>query len=300
MAFDAADIRLLKIFTSIVEAGGLAPAQDELNISLSTISGHLTALEARLRLTLAQRGRAGFRLTPEGQSVYEEARRLFGAIDSFDVRMHALKQKMTGTLHLGITDNTISDPLCPLEKVLAKFADQAPEVTLEVVTRPPSELLRAILVGQIQIAIASFPRTALGLEYIPLYDEVQSFYCGVDHPLFSTSDEEIDVGIVREHKLVSRTYWGQRDLKIFESVEPRARVSDMEAEARLILSGRFLGYLPDHYAKQFVAQGRIRQIRPDLFRYKAVFQAACEPTERKRGLVSFFIKLLKSELNLKA
>ncbi|RUW22501.1 LysR family transcriptional regulator, partial [Mesorhizobium sp. M1A.F.Ca.IN.020.06.1.1] len=88
MAFDAADIRLLKIFTSIVEAGGLAPAQDELNISLSTISGHLTALEARLRLTLAQRGRAGFRLTPKGQSVYEEARRLFGAIDSFDVRMH--------------------------------------------------------------------------------------------------------------------------------------------------------------------------------------------------------------------
>ena len=49
-------------------------------------------------------------------------------------------------------------------------------------------------------------------------------------------------------------------------------VSDMEAAARLILSGRFLGYLSEHYADRFVAQGTLKAIRPDLFGCEAPFQ----------------------------
>lgn len=293
MGFDASDLRLLKIYIAIVEAGGFAAAQSELNLALSTISSHMASLEARLNLTLCQRGRGGFELTPEGQAVYDEAKRLFGSVDGFDTRMRALREKMTGTLSIGITDNTISDPQFPLERVLAEFSDAAPEVALAIVTRPPHELLRDTISGQIQIAIASFPRVALGLDYIDLYSENQSFYCAREHPLFDKPDGEIEIGEVRTHKLVGRSYWGQRDLKIFATTTPRAMVSDMEAEARLILSGRFLGYLPDHFARQFVEAGRIRAIRSDLFGYKAHFQVACDPLQHKRGIVSFFIKVLR-------
>lgn len=44
MAIDAYDIKLLRLFATIVEAGGFAAAQSELNLSLSTISGHVSAL----------------------------------------------------------------------------------------------------------------------------------------------------------------------------------------------------------------------------------------------------------------
>ncbi len=296
MAFDASDIRLLRIFVSVVEAGGFAAAQSELNIALSTISTHMAALEARLKLTLCQRGRSGFHLTPEGQSVYEEAKRLFGSMEGFDGRMRALREKMTGTLSIGITDNTISDPNCRLDRVLGQFADAAPEVVLSIVTRPPNELLRDIVAGEIQVAISSFPRLAMGLDYIDLYSETQSFYCAREHPLFHRPDEAIDLAEVQEHKLVARSYWGQRDLKIFASAAPKTTVSDMEAEARLILSGRFLGYLPDHYARPYVEAGQMRAIRPDIFRYRAAFQAACDPVQAKRGLVALFLRLLKAEL----
>ena len=86
MALDSLDVRLLRIYVTIVEAGGFAAAQGELNLSLSTISNHISALEGRLGLTLCQRGRSGFRLTEEGRAVYEEAKRLFGSIDQFDIR----------------------------------------------------------------------------------------------------------------------------------------------------------------------------------------------------------------------
>ncbi|MGQ3028986.1 MAG: LysR family transcriptional regulator, partial [Ferrovibrionaceae bacterium] len=72
MALDTADIRLLRLFMTIVEAGGFAAAQGELNLSLSTISTHVSTLETRLGVVLCKRGRSGFEVTPEGQAVYDE------------------------------------------------------------------------------------------------------------------------------------------------------------------------------------------------------------------------------------
>ena len=46
---------------------------------------------------------------------------------------------------------------------------------------------------------------------------------------------------------------------------------DQEAIAHLILSGRFLGFLPDHYAAGFVAQGLMRAINPEVLHYTCGF-----------------------------
>jgi DNA-binding transcriptional LysR family regulator len=295
MGLDTLDLRLLRIFVTIVEAGGFAAAQGELNLALSTISSHVAALETRLGVTLCRRGRSGFRLTSEGRAVYDEARRLFGTIDQFDGRMRGLRERLTGTLSIGLTDNTVSDPASRIEAVLARITDEAPEVSLSIVTRPPHELLKDLISGQVNVAIASFPRAPLGLEYVDLYSETQRFYCGAGHPLFDRDDSEIDIGEVSKHNLIGRSYWGARDLKIFAVVGPRATVSDMEAEARLILSGHYLGYLPEHYASRFVDAGRMRSVRPDLFSYPAHFQLAYDALQTKSSsLLAIFVQLTVS------
>ena len=48
---------------------------------------------------------------------------------------------------------------------------------------------------------------------------------------------------------------------------------DQESIATLILSGQFLGFLPDHYAQSFVRAGQMRAIQPALFRYDCRFFA---------------------------
>jgi DNA-binding transcriptional LysR family regulator len=65
------DIRLLRVFRSVVEAGGVSAAELELNIGRSAISRHLKDLETRLNVVLCRRGRGGFALTDEGRHVYE-------------------------------------------------------------------------------------------------------------------------------------------------------------------------------------------------------------------------------------
>ena len=67
------DIRLLKVFAKVVEAGGFSAAQIDLNISQSTISTHMTSLEQRLGVRLCERGRSGFHLTERGKLIYQEA-----------------------------------------------------------------------------------------------------------------------------------------------------------------------------------------------------------------------------------
>ncbi|HUG62256.1 MAG TPA: LysR family transcriptional regulator, partial [Methylomirabilota bacterium] len=91
MSLDVADFRLLRLFMSIVEAGGFAAAQGELNLSLSTISAHVSKLEARLGVRLCRRGRSGFALTDEGRVIYDEARRLIGQVEHFEGRVRGLR-----------------------------------------------------------------------------------------------------------------------------------------------------------------------------------------------------------------
>lgn len=60
------DLRLLRVFKSVVDCGGMAAAELELNIGTSTVSRHIKDLETRLSLVLCRRGRAGFRSRPKG------------------------------------------------------------------------------------------------------------------------------------------------------------------------------------------------------------------------------------------
>ena len=64
------DLKLLRIFETIVRCGGFAAAQPILNIGASSISEYMSQLETRLGLRLCERGRAGFRLTEEGAELH--------------------------------------------------------------------------------------------------------------------------------------------------------------------------------------------------------------------------------------
>ncbi len=59
--------------------------------------------------------------------------------------------------------------------------------------------------------------------------------------------------------------------------EPPARSAraaiafDQESIATRVLSGRYLGFLPDHYAEAFERTGRLQAVRPEAFFYQCQF-----------------------------
>ncbi|MEM7227127.1 MAG: LysR family transcriptional regulator, partial [Pseudomonadota bacterium] len=56
------ELRLLRVFDSVVRNGGFAAAERELGVSRPAISRHMAELEARLGFRLCERGRGGFSL----------------------------------------------------------------------------------------------------------------------------------------------------------------------------------------------------------------------------------------------
>ena len=104
------DLRQLRVFVAVTEHGGYSAAQSELNIGLSTISSHMSALEERLGARLCERGRGGFRLTDRGAAAYEETKRLLAAVGEFDSAMSSLQGRVTGVLNIGMVDHVLGDP----------------------------------------------------------------------------------------------------------------------------------------------------------------------------------------------
>ena len=268
------DIRLLRVFKSVVECGGMAAAELDLNIGTSTVSRHIKDLETRLGLTLCRRGRAGFALTPEGEQIYLETLRLLSGVDAFRSRVDEIHQRMGGALHIAVFDKTASNPSAQIGKAIALFAAQAPDVSLHLHVAPLNAIERGVLDGQFQVGIIPGHRTSTTLTYDELFDETMYLYCGQAHPLFAASAAQppLDWQALSAFAFAGLGYHSP-NMELTQQVQlVRAATGyDQESIATLILSGCFLGFLPDHYAESFVRQGRMRAVQPGVFSYRCSF-----------------------------
>lgn len=260
------DLRLLRIFTTIVESGGLAGAQVTLNLSQSTVSTQLAELEKRLGFRLCRRGRAGFALTAAGQKLYDASGDLFAAVDRFQTVTANVSGEMKGVLRIGTVDAMLSNPDFDLPAILGAFTDRAPSVVLELSTDSPDAMERGIAEGSRDIAIGPFfkrgSNTPPGIAYLPLFRERQAMFCGASHPLFGRRKVSLDE--IRRAPFVARRYLHRFDLEIVGHLEAGAIVEQMEAQAALILSGRFIGFLPIHYAAQLGGERRLQQLSTEI------------------------------------
>jgi DNA-binding transcriptional LysR family regulator len=287
---DTVDLRLLRVFATVVETRGFTAAQTVLNVSASTISNQIAALETRLGVKLCQRGRAGFKLTEDGATIFSEAQKLFSAIDSFDLHASSLRARLRGSLIIGLVDNTISDPHARMAELFRQFSSSMRDVQLVVEIKSPNELLRDLLEGRIHVAIGSFPKILLGPTYEKLYEEPHFFYCGASNPLFALKPAQVTQDLISQQRIISRGYWGARDTKQFRSDRGSATVNNMEAGAQLILSGEYVGYLPAHYARQWVAKGEMKALLPDELTYAAPFDLAYGQAAEKLQPARLFIE----------
>ncbi len=287
MQVASTDLRSLAVFRAVVEHRGFLGAQVALGLSQSAVSFHIKALEERLGLALCRRGRGGFELTDRGAIVYEQSNLLFLALDTFESRVGGLKRRITGTLRLGLVDNTITDPDLPIHRLIAVFGRKAPDAVLTLAIDAPEALLAALGNGGIDIAILPETQNYRGLKFSPLRDERHSLYCAASHPLYHRPEATTED--IEKHAFVVRPYANSRELHHFPNAVAGIKVSNMEAQALFIMSGRYIGYLPDHYAKLWVGRGEMRPIMADTASIASPFFIAARAADRPTALRDLFM-----------
>lgn len=153
MQLAQSDLRSLAVFRAVVEHKSFLGAQITLGLSQSAVSFHIKALEDRLGFKLCRRGRSGFELTDRGALVHERSKVLFLALNAFESDIGTLKNRITGTLRLGLVDNTITDHDLPIHRIIARISEKAPEARIELVIDTPDALLSEIANGGLDIAL---------------------------------------------------------------------------------------------------------------------------------------------------
>ena len=287
------DLRLLRVFMKVVECGGFSAAQTELGVSQSTISNQMSSLELRLGCTLCQRGRIGFSLTDNGMQVYESSRRLFKALEDFKAETSLVHGQLSGTLHFGITDNTVTDSNAPLHNAIRGFNTRTNQAHIHLQIDAVPELQRQVLDGRMHAALASPLKKLPALNYSPMYSEDFHLYCGQDHPLFAVPDEKITLREVRNSRLISRQHAIERDQKALGVDESAATVNQLEAQLILTRSGGYVGFLPHHYALPWIERGELRLLLKTRLHYTLHYKLITRRGATSTLLLSTFIAELE-------
>ena len=291
------DLRHLKVFAAIVECEGLSAAETRLNIGRSAISTHLADLEIRLGVTLCTRGRKGFKLTEQGKVVYQATRSLFQQCEVFVSTIADSKSKLTGSITISMIDMTINDERCCISQAISKLKSRGGHVHIEVKISAPDEVELAVLNGQSTIGIGISRHPLRGLSYEPLYNEMTYLYCGIDHPLFHAKSHKLNK-LLKESEFVSRGYMrGPDPFGADLPCKKTATAYHEESIAHLILSGQYIGYLPEQFAQIWINKKTMKAILPNRYCYKTPVVLITPKSNALPVLVSTLIKDIQSAHN---
>lgn len=163
------DLRLIRMFLAVVDARGVSAAQSTLNIGQSTISTHLSTLEARLAFRLCERGRSGFRLTAKGSKFAHCCRQLLSTLNDFGVAVRNMDRKLVGALNIGLIDHIAISQAAQVSKAIARFRRRDEAVKFSIVVRSPRDLEEELLNGRIHVGIGYFWHRVPSLEYEQMF-----------------------------------------------------------------------------------------------------------------------------------
>ena len=124
------NLRYLRAFATIADAGGFGRAAVRLNLSQPALSRQIHALESELGVPLFDRIGRRVQLTSEGEDLLRRSRRLLAEADALGERARSLKAGETGILRVGATPHVIENLLADF---LTRYRRRHPGVEVHLV-----------------------------------------------------------------------------------------------------------------------------------------------------------------------
>jgi len=179
MLHDPLEIRHLRYFLAVAEAGSFSRAADRLGISQPNISQQLRDLEVALRVNLFQRRGKRILLTSAGHIFEEHARSLLHQIENLHQELTVEPGQMRGALHLGVVP-ILNVALMP--PLLGMFAAAHPRVSLTVEEISSTEIETAIEEGRMDVGLGFLTRHSPRLRYDKLCNDQFALIVSEQHP----------------------------------------------------------------------------------------------------------------------
>jgi len=256
------DIRHMRYFVGVADAGSLIKASERLHVAQPSLSVHITNLEVELGVKLMQRSNRGVELTPEGQIFYARAMSLLNFYQETVACVKDLRTRPSGTVSLGIPSTC--SPLLSAD-LYRRIRQELPGVTLYITDASTAMLYEWLTDGRIDFSILfSLPDDA-NLDSIPL--QVEEF-CLVSKPDHTDSGDSVEFDSIFDHPLVvpcQSTTWRKilDDVAVRHGKQIRAPIEteSLTVIKSIILSGEAGGLLPKSCVRAEMDAGTLRARR---------------------------------------
>lgn len=174
------DLRQLRYFVAVAEELHFSRAAVRLNLAQSALSAQVRQLEAELGGPLLMRNTRKVELTPAGESLLTDARRLLALADDAKRRARALARGEAGSLVIGSLGPAPGGVLAP---VLAMFSSRHPDVRVELRAFDFTQVVSGLREGRADIAFLYEPLHEPDFAVTPLFAERRVVVLPASHPL---------------------------------------------------------------------------------------------------------------------
>jgi LysR family nitrogen assimilation transcriptional regulator len=170
------DLRQLRYFVGIVQAGSLSRAADQLHVAQSAISHHLASLETELNNQLVTRGPKGIHLTDAGNVLYRHAEAILRHVEF-------AKQDAANMLNVPSGRVSVGFPVAwagiVAHELFVRLRNAYPQILLHIADGNSALLRERVVNGRLDIAVLFTGQPERGLAVEPLLLE-ELFYVTAD------------------------------------------------------------------------------------------------------------------------
>jgi DNA-binding transcriptional LysR family regulator len=251
------DWNLFKIFSIIVESGGVTAAADLLGRKQPSVSLALKRLEDQLNVRLCERGPSGFELTNEGRALADTCSELKSLIGGVPDTIADTYNVVSGPVRIRMISNVVSRMF---DDVLVAFHRKCPNAELIVDIASWSDVINSLLRQEIDIGVAPARSKRADLIYHPLLCEIHRPYCGRNFHLYGQKIQDPGALSTEPFTLTGADEPDElTDFRLKYGLGQKvAGISQhLEEARRLAILGVGICFFPEGYAEPDVAAGRL-------------------------------------------
>src|SRR2546425_7030521 len=254
-------IESLKVFCDLAETESFTKAAQINEVTQSAVSQQISSLERQFKSMLIERSKKKFRLTREGQVLYEFSKQIIQTYDSLHSKLQEIKDIISGTIRLA---TIYSIGLHDLPPYLKKFLKAYPTVNVHVEYRRANQVYEDVMGNVVDLGLVAYPTRDHKLEIFPLRKDPLVLICHPQHPFAKNKSVKLkalsgqkfigfepDIPTRRAlDKILKENNVDVQHVMEFDNIETVKRAVEIDAGVAIVPQGTVL----QEVAKQTLAQ----------------------------------------------
>jgi DNA-binding transcriptional LysR family regulator len=190
-------IESLKVYCDLAETESFTKAAQINGVTQSAVSQQISSLERQFKSMLIERSKKKFRLTREGQVLYEYSKQIIQTYDLLHSKIQEIKDIISGTIRVS---TIYSIGLHDLPPYIKKFMKSYPTVNVHVEYRRSNQVYDDVLSNVVDMGLVAYPNKDARLEVVPLRKDKLVLICHPHHPLAKA--KSIKLGALAGQKFI--------------------------------------------------------------------------------------------------